>query len=476
LTITKPGKTKIMSNFSFSSVGSGIDFGTIRDAILTQRGRPIAQMQGKANKYNNRIESLKQLNAALAALTTASEALTNRQLGTGRNAVTGDATVVTASATAEANLGNFDLNVTRIATSLTQTSRAYTSKTEPVLAGAATSATFELRKGGAASGVAITVDSTNNTLEGLRDAINKAADAGVTASIVDVTGDGTQQKIVLSSKETGASGRVELVETTATGTGADLNLSSINPPDGDFTKLDASFSINGLTLTRSKNEVTNAVSGISFTLKKAGTAAISITQSSDTENKLRGFINAYNAVQEFVSNQYKKDSKSRPTGVLAGDATLRNVQQQLRSVVGAISGDNGGSLNALSQIGVTVSNDGSLTIDSTVFNDRLKTDSESVRALLFGKTESEKGLFQAIHSASKGLSDSVTGSVQTAISGYETSIKNLNEIIASRTENLSRLRDSLTKQFSVADSAIGQLNGQGTALTSIIKSLEPRNN
>lgn len=199
-----------------------------------------------------------------------------------------------------------------------------------------------------------------------------------------------------------------------------------------------------------------------------------LTRSTDIENKLRGFINAYNAVQDFVNAQYKKDSKNRPTGILAGDPTLRNAQQQLRNAVGAISSNNGGSLEALSQIGISVTTEGSLEIDSTVFNDKLKSNPEGVRALLFGKTANDKGLFQAIHSITSGLSDSVTGSVQTAISGYETSVKSLNDTIAKRLENINRLRDSLTKQFSVADAAIGQLNSQGTALTSVIKSLEPK--
>ncbi len=461
------------SSVSFSSVGSGIDFGTIRDAILAQRSRPITQMQTKASSYNSRIDALKQLNATLAALTTASDDLTKRDLGTGRNALTGDATVATATATTEANLGSFDLNVTRLATSLTQTSRGFTSKTDPILQGGATTATFELRKGGDASGAAITIDANNNSLEGLRNAIN-AANAGVTANIVDVNGDGTQQKLVLSSKETGAKGRVELVETTGSGTGASLNLNSINPPDNDFSKLDANFTINGLTLTRSTNDVSDAVNGVTFSLKKTGATAINITQSTDIENKLRGFINAYNALQEFVSSQYKKDSKDRPTGILAGDPTLRNAQQQLRDVVGAISTNNGGSLQSLSQIGITVTTDGALDIDSTVFNDRLKTNSEDIRALLFGKTASDKGLFQTIHSVSNGLSDSVKGSIQTAINGYETSVKSLNDTIAKRLESINRLRDSLTKQFSVADAAIGQLNSQQSALTSVIKSLEPK--
>ena len=462
------------STVSFSGVGSGIDFNAVRDAILTSRSAPITQLQSKIGTYNNRVDSLKQLNASLATLTGATAALISRDLGAGRNAVTGDATIVTASASASAVLGQVDLNVTRLASNLTQTSRAFSATTAPILAGGAAAATFELRKGGAATGESITIDATNNTLAGLRDAIN-AKNAGVSASIVDVGGDGTRQQLVLSSNDTGQSNRVELVETTATGTLSDLNLSALNPPDGDVTKLDASFSVNGLTITRPSNNVSDAVTGLTLTLKKTGAASVNVTQSTDIENKLRGFVNAYNAVQDFVAGQYKKDGSNRPTGVLAGDSTLRSVQQQLRAVVGAKSEDNGGDLSGLTQLGITSSDDGHLTFDAAVLNDQLKTNPDGVKALLFGKTETQKGLFQSVNVLSSGLSDAVTGTVQTAITGYQSSIKSLNDTISDRLVNITQLRASLTKQFAAADAAIGQLNGQNTSLTNILKSLQSNN-
>lgn len=463
-----------MADISFSSVGSGIDFGIIRDAILAQRSRPISLMQNKASDYSTRIDSLKQLNTALASLTGAAEALTNRDLGTGRSTTTGDANVITATATSAANLGSYDVNVTRMATALTQASRSYASSTTAVLAGSATTATFELRKGGAATGTAITIDSGNNTLEGLRDAIN-AADAGVNATIIDVNGDGTGNQLVLTSDETGAAGRVELVETTATGTLTDLNLRGINPPDSNFSNLDAALTINGLPITRSTNSVSDAIAGITFTLKKTGTATVGVTQSTDIENKLRSFVNAYNAIQDIVASQYKKDSNNRPTGVLAGDSTLRNVQREIRDAIGAPAEGNGGVFNILSDIGITRGDDGKLTIDSSVFNERLRSNPDDVKALIFGKEESDTGIFESFFKASSGLSDSVTGSVQNAIQGYESSLQTLNSNITKRTEALGRLRTSLIKQFSVADAAIGQLNNQGSALENVIKSLQSNN-
>jgi flagellar hook-associated protein 2 len=304
----------------------------------------------------------------------------------------------------------------------------------------------------------------------MRDAINNA-NAGVTATIVDVTGDGTEQRLVLSSTETGATGRVELVETTATGTFADMGLATINPADNDFSKLDAAFSVNGLNMTRSSNTVSNAVTGVTLNLKKAGATSINITQSGDVATKLGEFITAYNAMQDFVATNYTKDASGRPTGVLAGDPTLRNVQQQLRGALNVISSDNGGSLDALSQLGVTSSNDGHLTLDSAMLTEKMQTNAADVRALLYGATSGQTGIFQNFHSVLNGMSDSVSGSVQSAITGYQSSVKSLNNSISNKMEALARLKASLSRQFSVVDAAIGQLNSQGSALTSIMTSL-----
>jgi flagellar hook-associated protein 2 len=459
-----------MASINFNGIGSGIDFNSVRDAIINQRQQPINQLQSKVFNYNTRADSLRKLNGLLATFTTATKDLTVRTVGTGRTATLVDASIATVTASSTANLGSLNLNVTRLATNLTQTSKSYTSSTNPFLAGGATNATFELRLGGAATGTAITIDSTNNSLAGLRDVIN-GANAGVTASIVDLTGDGTQQQIVLSSKASGASGRVELVETTATGTGADLTLRSLNPPDGDFSKLDAAFSINGLDLTRSTNNITNAVSGLNLTLKKTGSTVIDVGESSEIEDKLTALVTAYNAVQDFFAEQYKKDGTGRPTGALSSDSSLRNAQQQLSSITRIASETNGGTLKSLTQVGVAPNKEGKLELDKTILKEQITADPANVRALLYGKTTSDEGIFQSAYQVSNGLSDNIIGSIQTAINGYTASVKTINSTITSRTAILEQLRESLSRQFAAADTAIGQLNSQNSALTNVIKSL-----
>jgi flagellar hook-associated protein 2 len=464
-----------MPGITFSGIGSGIDFNAVRDAIINQRAVPINQLQSRISKYNSRVDSLKELNLLLTNLTNAAKDLTLADVGTGRAAVAADPAIASVNASSAAGLGTLNLNVTRLASSFTQASRSYAAISTPVLAGGATSAAFQLRLGGAADGPEMTIDSTNNSLAGLRDAIN-AADAGVSASIIDLSGDGTQQQLVLNSTATGASGRVDLVETTATGTGTSLDLRSLNPPDGDFSKLNAAFSINGLDVVRSTNDISDAVSGLNITLKKTGATTIDVTRSADVAEKLDAFVTSYNAIQDFIAAQYKKDGDGRPTGVLAGDAVIRGIQKQISSIIGIASEDNGGALTSLSEIGISLSKTGKLELDKDVLNERLAANADDVRALLHGITSSNTGIFHSAYTIANALSDNITGTVQAAINGYEASVKNLNSTIEKRTAALNAFRDILTRRFAAADAAIGQLNGQGTAIGNLMKSLTASNN
>lgn len=457
---------------TFSGIGSNIDFGVITDAIISARSAPINQLASKRTDYQNRSSALKQLNTQLITLKSSLTALTDQTIGTGIAATSSSTAIVSASATNTAATGAIGVQVTRLATTLTQASDSFGATDTAILAGGATTATFELRKGGATTGTAITIDSTNNSLAGLRDAIN-AADAGVTATIVDVTGDGTGNQLVLQSKEAGTQGRVELVETTATGTDASLNLHTVNPPSGSPADLDALVKINGLTLTRSSNTISDAVAGVTFTLKDVGSSTVTVAgDSGSLKSKIAAFVDAYNAIQDFISGQYKSDADGKPTGILAKDSTLRAVQNGLRSFVNTAASANGGAFSNLADVGISRDDNGKLAINQDVLNDKLKNSLSDVRALFAGKTDPDTGLANGLLTISSDLNSNV----DAAVSGFDASVKRFTDSIATQQARLAALRTSLTRQFSVADAAIGQLNGQNTTLTSVLKSLQSNNN
>lgn len=457
-------------SFSVSGLGSTIDFGVLTDAIISARSAPLVQMASKQSMYRSRSEALKQLNSKLLALKASAEGLTDRSVGSGFTATPSNASVLTATAANTAAAGTLSIEVTRLAGSLSQASDSFASEQTAVLAGAATTATFKVYKGGEETATEIVIDSTNNSLAGLRDAIN-AADAGVRAAIVDVAGDGTGNQLVLSSTDTGAAGRVELVETTATGTDALLNLRTLNPPGGQFSDLDAELKINGLTINRPTNTISDAVTGLTFTLKEAGATTLTVASDSGAlKSKIAAFVDAYNAVVDFIGTQYKADASGKPSGVLAQDSTLRAVQRDLRDLAGIASTTNGGAFTELAEIGISRDENGRLAINQTTLNDKLKNSLADVQALFAGATDDASGLATSLTE----MSDNLSGSVKTAISGFDASVDRLGKNIANQQARLAALRESLTRQFSIADAAIGQLNDQNTALTSILKSLQPK--
>lgn len=458
------------SGVNFSGVGSNIDFSVITDAIISSKSRPISLLASKRSNISSQGDALKQLNAKLITLKSAAEGLNDRTLGTGLTVASSTSSTLTATVSSTASPNTVNVDVLRLATNLSQASKDFSSPNATILAGGAPSASFELRQGGATTGINFTISdaNNNNSLTGLRDAIN-AADAGVTASIVDVSGDGTKNELVLSSTATGAAGRVELVETTSTGTATALNLRNLNPVSGDFSELNSSIKLNGLTISRPTNNITDAITGVNLDLKATGSSTITVTANTTAfKSKLGSFIDAYNDLQSFVSSQFTKDGNGKPTGILAKDSTLRLVDQQIREVATAVAGNNGGSFKQLSDIGITRKDDGKLALDQTVINDKLKSSFSDLQALFTGKTDGQKGLANSFTTLFDGLGTAA----DTAVKNINTSIQNINKNIQDQQARLEDLRTALTRRFSIADAAIGQLNSQSSSLTSILKGLE----
>ncbi|MBX5478289.1 MAG: flagellar filament capping protein FliD, partial [Pyrinomonas methylaliphatogenes] len=244
----------------------------------------------------------------------------------------------------------------------------------------------------------------------------------------------------------------------------------------DYSQLDAEVSINGLVVHRATNKISDLVAGVTFELKATGTTTVSVAN--DTQavaNKIKAFVDAYNSVQDFILSQ-QNDPSGKAGGPLAADATLRAVQRNLRDALSASAVNDGGAFTNLTEIGIGRDEQGKLTLDQAKLDDRLRNAFSDTIALLAGKTSSNVGLADQILTVSSSMSDQISGSVQSAIKGYTDSVSRLDKLIADQQARLDALRQSLTRQFAAVDAAISQLNGQGTALSNIIKSLQPQSN
>lgn len=222
----------------------------------------------------------------------------------------------------------------------------------------------------------IVIDSTNNSLQGIMDAINKG-NFGVTASIVSdgSTGTGaTPNHLVLTSTATGASSTMKITLSGSGGEAADPDLVSLlgYDPGGvqglsqKSAAADTLATVNGIAVTSSSTSISGAVTGVTFSALKVGSTSVAVAKDTGTlTNSVNAFVKAYNDLNTQLAALGAYDADAKTSGPLLGDSTLRNLQSSVRATLSsAISGLQSTSLTNLSQIGVSFQKDGSLAVDN----------------------------------------------------------------------------------------------------------------
>lgn len=372
-----------------TGVGSGLDIDSLVAQLVAAERLPTdsrltrqeATLTAELSAFGSYKSALSAFQGSLANLNTLS--------GFGqRTASSSDASVITASASADATAASYDLTVTQLAKANSLASASYTSATDTVGTG-----TLTIRFGttdytgpdpgpesynsfavNADRGVAtINVDATNNTLEGIRDAVN-SADIGVSAAVVN---DGSGYRLLFSSTQTGEENSLE-ISVDDTGDNDDINSAGLSALafnslatnlDQTIAAQDAQFTINGLAISSSGNTVSDAIDGVSLTLKDvSGAAPVSVVVAENTasfKQSIGAFVDGYNNFINLARGLTAYNADTGIAGALQGDFSARSMGSQLiTTLTGQVAGLNG-PFSSLSEIGITTRVDGQLLIDNT---------------------------------------------------------------------------------------------------------------
>jgi flagellar hook-associated protein 2 len=364
-----------------------------------------------------------------------------------------DETVAKATADSTALLGSYVVNVSTLAKATVLQSTGYTGTTDTIGQGALT-----INVGSASKD--ITIDATNNTLAGVKDAINDAG-AGVTASIVNTgTSSAPSYKLILQGKNTGSENAVTVSFAVSDG--------GSNPfaGGGDVVQAagDASFTVNGLSLTRSSNSVSDAIPGVTLSLLKEGGASSTVTVNKDTssvKDNIKKLVDSYNGVAKLVADQFALNGATGRQGALAGDSTVRAAISRLRAALNSPSGLDGG-IRSLSDIGISFQRDGSLKLDEAKLSGALSNNPEAVQKLFL---KSENGIGKRIPDAVDSLIDSVSGAITARQNGITKTLAALEKKIAREEERIAAYEARLTAQFTSLEKLVSQLNQQGDFLS-----------
>ena len=219
------------------------------------------------------------------------------------------------------------------------------------------------------SNSAITVTtSASTTLTQLRDSINNATDNAEASILYNGTG-----YVLVIKGESGASNEVRV--TPSEGSSATLtNNFSYTASTKNLTQTvdgtDASFTVDGIAMTRSTNTISDLFNGYTLELEATSSSAINISSTQNLDNitaLLSNFIDAYNAIYTNITEMSGAAfSEDESTGPLAGDSLARSIQRELRSyTTKSLSGYEGGPYS-MSLLGVQTNRDGSLTLNTSV--------------------------------------------------------------------------------------------------------------
>jgi flagellar hook-associated protein 2 len=411
-----------------SSSGSGIDVQGTVDQLMVVERQPETQMKAEQTTLSAQASAIGTINNALSSLKSSVQVLTNFAGQLGAKAInSSNSGLVTATADGTASLGNHQITVNSLATTSSFFTNTLATSSTTVGQGS-----FDIQVNGAKT-ASITVDSTNNTLDGVAAAIN-AANAGVTASvIVDTKG----ARLSILSSSSGAAGEVSLANNTT-------NLTFKQAVVGK----DASISVDGIDISSGSNLVKGVIPGVTLSLLGAdpnASVSLGITPDvSQANSAIQAFVTNYNTAIQLVNGQSVYDPTTKFSQPLSGDSSLSIVQQQLYSGIAYTTAASNNGINSLSSLGITVNNDGTLTVDSTKLTSALTTQNADVQN--FFQTTGT-GFAQSLNTTLTTMTDSTQGALQLELTGINTTNSSLTAQIADFETRMSQRETDLVNQY-----------------------------
>lgn len=393
-------------SISSPGIGSNLDVNGIVTKLMSVESQPLTLLDQKTASYQSKISAYGVLRGALSSFQASLSSLNNTNSYNSLSSSVADTTVLTATASSTASVGTNSIQVNTLAQAQKILTAGYSTTSATIgtgtltfqfgtiaggtlTAGVYTGASFTLNANKASQ--AVTIDSAHNTLSGIRDAVN-AANIGVSASIIN---DGTANgnRLVFTSKDSGVANSIKI-------TTADAALSPVfaYDPAGTqnltqtVTAQDASLVVDGVTITKSSNTISDAIQGVTLNLLKTNAGApttLTTSRSSSAITKaVQDFVNGYNTLNKSIADLTSYDKTTQKAGILLGDSAVQLIQRQIRSTLGNQIKDLNGSTTNLSSIGVAFQKDGSLLLDATKLQNAITTNPDSVTALFtsFGKS------------------------------------------------------------------------------------------
>ncbi|MFO0630626.1 MAG: flagellar filament capping protein FliD [Polyangiales bacterium] len=441
---------------SIAGLGSGLDVENLVSTLTEVERTPITQLEARQRQVNSAKTTISQFSTKLSALQTAARALSTRDGFTSFAATSSD-TAVVASANGGAAAGAYDIDVLAVARE--QRTWSNTQGSQSTALNMAGTLTITV---GANAAVNVTIANTDT----LSDIATKISGSGARVQ-ASVLYDGSNYRLQVRGMDTGSANTVAFGES-----GFTLGLAV--PGNTYQSPLNASVRIDGpsgVTVSRPTNQITGVINGVTLAITRTTTSAARVTVAGDSaalKTKIQTFVTAYNDVVAATKTATGFGSVKATNPVLAADRSMRGSQDRLRTILASAVAGTTGRYTTLGSVGVTLGNDGTLTLDSTKLDAALAADPTGVSKLFVNdSTTGSVGAMKSFTDVVDSLVTDTNGAVRSRIDSLDKQSRTMTEQIDRMQLRLTSYTAGLKRQFAALDANSVRWNAASAAAASI---------
>lgn len=486
-----------MAEISFGGLATGLDTSTIVEGLMAVETATVTNLEDDQEYEALRLSAYKEFDDKLTAFRdavgdlnlTSEVRLTETSLSSEDN--------ITASSDG-AQEGSYEVSVVQLAQVQKDVADGFSSSGESLLG----TGTFTI------GDQVITVDSSNDSLKGLMESINALSDdTGVTATILNDGSDSDESyHLVFSGVDASTSFEISSSLVDSSGDTVDFTTSRVREAQQAMAYVD------GLEVVGNTNTLSDVIPGVTINLNEVSeilteasgdTPAVYATTTLDVEadtdalkEKITTFVTAYNGIMEWIASAYDEDqfdvesttdteetdsdddtdsdSDDDDTDtetlayILRGDSSINAVKRSLQSTLtDAI--DNSGSLQILSEIGISTQYDGTLYMNSSEVDEALSENFNDV-VKLFAGDDTVDGVMKELNTYMVETTSSSDGLYALKEDSHDTKIESLDDQIEQKEYLLEKIETRIRAQFNAMELLVSELNSMSDYLTQAFSS------
>ncbi len=452
--------------------------------------QPRNKLSQKRDDLGDRKKVLSDLDSKLSTLKSKADRLTDTitDYFATKKTASSDSDNITATANANATLGNHSFTVERLASADTRASKQYTD-TASSFGSFTNDQTFSItvahpldtdESNRVSISVTVTLDkfsqTDDNVLTDIADAINTAMANAVVADTIEndevihasvVMEETGKSRLIFTSNKSGYTNRMEFTDS------ADLLLQSLeinanvqtSGTSGGYmtlvgtgatdSLLNSKFTMDGLTFYRDSNQVSDTLTGVTLNFLNTFSISETLTVSTDTEKvkeEINGYLDAYNESIQFMKDNGQINPDTKKRGTLANDAMYGQIINELRSQTNSVVTTSSSTYTSLYSIGIEADNNGKLSIaDIEKFTTALESNTQNVSEIF----DASDGVATKIESyldtfvKTGGFIDSSKENIDNSVTQLNDRIDRMDEMLLKRQVQLkaefAELQDAMTR-------------------------------